>query len=137
MYYKRCMPKPSQHKPRSLNHPAIVEILKSLNRICLTPHANKEEGVLDNAMGMILGTNCGGFYDGVGWTAAQIREVTLAFALHVPPALFKALQEDVRKAREFVEYWDERGWIDANYNQGPERDRLLALHGLKPTKVAA
>lgn len=130
------MPKQTRHKPRSLSHPGVVAIAKSLNRICGTPYVGKEVGVLDNAMGIILGTDCAGYFDRDGWTPTSIREATLAYAQHAPVSVFKRLQADVEKARSFVEFWDERGWIDAEYANGAERDLALAKRGFHTRKEA-
>ncbi len=105
--------------------------MRDVERVCATSHLEPEEGILDCAMDLIIGFDSAGWFNGAGWNPDSVRTFVCAFALSAPPIVLTKLRVDVKRAREFVEYWDERGWIDAIANEGPERDRLYALHGVK------
>lgn len=114
----------------------VQQIMAAVERVIASPRAISD-GLIDGALCKFLswGCNCGDL-DGDGWSPESLREIVLALALHAPPGPFRELVHVAKRQREFVEYWDKRGWIESMYAAGPERDAALFAHGAKSRKAA-
>ena len=110
-------------KPRTENDRRVRKVMAAVARITASPHLrDRNAGVLDTAFEKIymFGDSCARF-DGDNWTPEAVRAIVLAIALNAPSKALDQLVVAAERAREFVEYWDERGWIEVETHEGDPR----------------
>lgn len=108
---------------RTVNDRRVRKIMAAVGRITASPHLrDRTSGVLDNAFETIyMFGHTSALFDGDNWTPEAVHAIVLVVALNAPPKVFDQMVVAAEKARKFVEYWDERGWIEAQTLEGDPR----------------
>lgn len=130
--------KPDHHVSRTVNDRRVRRIMAAVARVTASPHIrNRRSGLLDTAFETIItfGKDTGSF-DGDNWSPEAVHAITLAIALNAPSRVLDQFVAAAEQAREFVEHWDERGWIEAETLPGDPR-RWWEQEAKHAAKVAA